>query len=261
MNRWKIQASLCCDKGKIRKNNEDSYYFNGRFAGLSEMDAGAYLTVETPAAGSLWAVCDGMGGQSSGEVASFTAVSGMKSLQDCLRGQDFGKIIQAWVRQADRTVSERASGGGTTLAMLYCGEKAVRIAHVGDSRVYRFRGGKLEQMTRDHSKVEMLVKAGVIKPEEARTHPQKNLLIRWLGMNEEYPCEATVTPEILPAAGDRYILCSDGVTDMLTDAEITALAARSAIAGSCAANIRDAVLAAGARDNMTVIVLDLTLSS
>ena len=255
---WIVHSALCCDKGKIRKNNEDAFFFNGRFMPADEMDKGDTLAIDVPAKESLWAVCDGMGGEENGEVASYTVVSEMSKLQDRLHNRDFATALQAWIREINTHVFEKASGGGSTLAMLYCEEESLQIAHIGDSRVYRLRRGKLEQMTRDHSKVELMISAGMITPEEARMHPQKNVITRYLGMNDEYICEATISPRIQIAYGDRYLLCSDGVTDMLTNDAILELLSNTQDASRCIESIRNAVFEAGARDNLTILVLDFT---
>ena len=173
---WKLQAAMCYDMGKIRKNNEDAFYFNGEYARLDNMDEKVRISNTYNAAGSLWAVCDGMGGQNNGEVASSTAVSGMHELQEHLRGRDFETSVQSWVRQANRAVESRTDGGGCTLVMLYCTDSYLQTAHIGDSRIYRFHDGMLSRITRDHSKVEMLLSAGMITEEEARNHPQKNVI-------------------------------------------------------------------------------------
>lgn len=257
MSNWKIHAALCSNEGIIRKNNEDAFYFNGQYMALDQMDQGATLSVDVPAQETLWAVCDGMGGQSNGEVASYTAVSGMEDLQNHLKGRNFEATIQSWVRQANKAVMEQAEGGGTTLAMLYCGENYLQVAHVGDSRVYRYHAGELTQMTRDHSKVEMLYAAGMITKDEMRTHPQKNIVTRYLGMSDEYVCEATLGRKMPFMHGDRYLLCSDGVTDMLRDEEIADILKKTKNVAESAEELKERVLDAGARDNLTLIVLEL----
>jgi len=255
-NKWKIDAAMIYDKGSIRKNNEDAYYFDGKYAPLAEMDHTERLQKTTDAPGSLWAVCDGMGGQSNGEMASYTAVSGMRELQHHLQGREFATTIQSWVHQASDAVQRKADGG-TTLVMLYCTEDALQTAHVGDSRIYRLHEGKLSRLSRDHSKVEMMVSAGILTEEEAETHPQRHTITRYLGMDSEYVCDATVSEKIPYSTGDRYLLCSDGVTDMLKDRELEAILKETNSIGECADRIREAVFAAGARDNMTLIVLEI----
>ena len=256
MNKWVIHGAVSYEMGIIRKNNEDAYYFNGKYASLAQMDEGAFLSTDVPAEGTLWAVCDGMGGQNNGEIASHMAISGMRELQDHLKGRDFETSIQSWVRQANRAVAAKADGGGSTLAMLYCTNGYIQTAHIGDSRVYRCHGGKLTQITRDHSKVEMLLAAGMITEEEARNHPKKNVITRYLGMSDEYVTEATVSRKLPLEKGDRYLLCSDGVTDMISNTQLETILTQPGDVSSCAQAIREAVFAAGARDNLTAIILE-----
>lgn len=254
---WTIKAAMVYDKGSIRKGNEDAYYFNGKFAPLAEMNQSVITLTTVPAVGTLWAICDGMGGQSSGEVASYTAVSGMKELQRHLVGREFSASIQSWVHQASMAVERKAEGGGTTLVMLYCTDQDAQTAHIGDSRIYRMHEEKLSRITRDHSKVEMMVAAGIITEEEAETHPQRHTITRYLGMNSEDICDATVGEKIPFVQGDRYLLCSDGVTDMLRDAQIEEILRDARDVKEGAERLRDAVFAAGARDNTTLILLEV----
>ena len=255
-NDWIIDAAVICDKGLIRKNNEDAFYFDGCFASLDEMDDTACLRKNREAPGSLWAVCDGMGGQSNGEMASYSAVSRMRDLEQALQKQNFDDAVQEWVDLTSRAIGN-GSEGGTTLTILYGSEQDVQAAHVGDSRIYCFHEGKLQRLTRDHTKVEMMVSMGMITEEEAKNHPQRHTISRYLGMDSEYTCSATVSKKIPYCAGDRYLLCSDGVTDMLTDDQLESFMQETGDCESCAVAIRDAVFAAGAMDNTTIIVLDI----
>lgn len=257
MTKWTIYASMCYNIGSVRKNNEDAYYFNGHFAPFSEMDQGAFLIQNVNAEDSLWAVCDGMGGQNNGEAASYMAASSMKELQERLRGRSFEATVQNWVWQASRAINEKTDGGGSTMVMLYCADGCLQTASIGDSRIYRFHNGQLIRITKDHSKVEMMLDAKMITPEEARTHPQKNVITRYLGMDSEYPCVAAIGRQIPLVRGDRYLLCSDGVTDMLTDEMISTLMAKHEDVKTCMEKIRDAIFVAGARDNLTAILLEL----
>ena len=255
---WIVHGALCCDKGTIRKNNEDAFFFNGKYMSADKMDEGDTLTANVPAEGTLWAVCDGMGGEENGEVASYNVVSEMAKLQKKLQNRDFATILQSWVHEMNTCVYEKAAGGGSTLAMAYCDGETLQIAHIGDSRVYRLHRGRLEQMTRDHSKVELMLSAGMITREEARKHPQKNVITRYLGMNDEFVCEATIGPKLQIARGDRYLICSDGVTDMLEDHSILELLSADQDALKCAVLIKEAVFAAGARDNLTILILEFS---
>ena len=255
MSKWKLQAAMVYDMGKIRKNNEDAYYFNGKYAHLNKMDEKVHLFETFSAPGSLWSVCDGMGGQSNGEIASSTAVSGMHELQEHLRGRDFETSLQSWVRQANRVIESRTDGGGCTLVMLYVTDSYLQTAHIGDSRIYRFHDGALSRITKDHSKVEMLLSAGMITEEEARNHPQKNVITRYLGMDSEYTCEATIGRKIPLIEGDRYLLCSDGITDMITDGELEELLREYDDPEACLQEVEIRVRNNGARDNYTAMLL------
>lgn len=252
-----IHAAVRSGMGKIRHNNEDAYYMNGSYKSIQEMDQETAAAQDIPMPGAVFAVCDGMGGQDSGEVASYTAVSGMKDLQAYLAGRDFATVMQSWVRQADRAVANATNGGGCTMALLYFQEDSICSAHIGDSRIYRLHQGSLIQLTRDHSKVEMLLAAGMISPEEARTHPQRHVITRHIGMKTEAACEATIGRKLPVMNGDRYVLCTDGITDMLENWQIEEICLQAQTAMQCAEDLYQASMAAGGRDNLTVIVLDL----
>lgn len=258
-NDWFIDGAIICDKGLIRNNNEDAFFFDGYYAEVDEMDQTICLRKKRKASGSLWSVCDGMGGQSNGEIASYTAVSRMWELQKSLQNQAFEPTIQDWV---DRTSCEieKDAAGGTTLALLYGSDQYLWTAHVGDSRIYCLHQGELECLTRDHTKVETMISMGMITEKEAKIHPQRHILSRFLGMDSEYICNAAVGEKCLYYAGDRYFLCSDGVTDMLTNEQLEALLQTEVDCEICATRVRDAVFAAGAMDNTTLIVLDILSS-
>ena len=157
--------------------------------------------------------------------------------------------------QADRVIAERTSGGGCTMVMLYGQENGLQMAHIGDSRIYWFHEGQLRRLTRDHSKMEMLMEAGLITEEEARTHPQRHVITRALGLSGEAFCEATVGNPMPVADGDAYLLCSDGLTDMLPDREIKRIFREAKTADDCSGALYRGALEAGGKDNTTVLVL------
>lgn len=254
---WMIHAALISGEGKTRNHNEDAYYFDGDYPDMAEGSGRAALCRDVPADGSMWAVCDGIGGRSNGELASHTAVSGMPDLQQHLEGRDFAATLRNWVLQANQAVLQRAEGGGTTLAMAYFRDGCVYLAHLGDTRIYCFRSGQLVRMTRDHSKVELLLRAGMITEEEVRTHPQRHIITRYLGMDGESVCDAEVQEKIPVRDLDRYILCSDGIHDMIPDDGIGRIASAGGNAEACAKSLYEAAMEAGGRDNLTVLVLDV----
>ena len=257
-NKWMIKAALRSGMGRVRHNNEDAYYFNGSYHSLDSMDIEAREKTCVPQEGSLFAVCDGIGGGDNGELASYYAVSRMDELQRQLRDRDFNTVIQKWVHATNISVQRASHDGGCTLALLYFQANVLRIAHIGDSRIYRFHEGMLTQLTQDHSKVQMLVSAGVISPEDAKHHPQRHVITRYLGMNSDMvACEATIGRPLPAIHGDKYIICSDGVSDMLDDMEIRDFIVNNPDIEQCAETIYQAALNAGGRDNTTIILMEI----
>lgn len=254
-----VFAAVRSGMGLVRHNNEDAYYFNGAFAPLQKMDAETSLSDEFPLGGTLFAVCDGMGGAQNGELASNLAVSRMHGLADAIHGHSFSDALREWVSETNLAVTQATHGGGCTLALVYVDADCVRIAHIGDSRVYRLHDGALTPLTRDHSKVQMLIDVGLLTPEQARTHPHRHMITRYLGMNEEEAgtCSASVDHPMPLMNGDRYLICSDGVTDMLDDERLESLMAGAQSADACADAVYRAALEAGGADNTTLIVLEI----
>jgi protein phosphatase len=187
------------DTGKKRRRNEDSY------------------VVAPP----LFAVADGMGGAQAGEVASKLAAA---ALEETDPGSISGpEKVTSLIQEANRRVYERASsdpatsGMGTTMTVALVESDGVTIGHVGDSRAYLVRDGKLEQLTEDHSLVNELLKSGRLSREEAVMHPQRSVITRAVGTDPDVDVDAfTVSAD----AGDVFLLCSDGLTDMVGDDDI-----------------------------------------
>lgn len=175
-------------------------------------------------------IADGMGGHNSGEVASFTAADYMAEFFKAKFSQinkdsaNVDELLIQAVKEANRKVYDEAqestsnTGMGTTLSFALVMGSHVKIGHVGDSRVYLFRDNNLEQLTRDHSYIEELLKAGSITKEEAKTHPRRNIITRALG-NEDDVMPDIYTTDLLP--GDILLMCTDGLTNMLDEIEIS----------------------------------------
>jgi len=235
-----LQPFGVTDAGKVRQNNEDALLVG---AGEDE---------------TLFVVADGIGGFEAGEVASSIAV-------EVLRGLRPDKHFEDAIREANRSIlaagrgDEKLSGMGTTIVAIRFGgtqrEPLAEVAHVGDSRAYLVRGGEMNPITEDHSLVAELVRSGDLTRDQAAEHPQKNLITRALGADEKVDVDTTVLPI---QAGDRVLLCSDGLSDMVPEARISELlieylddpegAARSLVS---------AALDAGGNDNITVVVVDV----
>lgn len=228
------------DPGKVRKNNEDS------------------LLVGEGRDETLFAVADGIGGFEAGEVASSIATETLKELEPSTPLKDA-------IREANRRIlaaargDEKLSGMGTTVVAMRFGgtreEPAVEISHVGDSRAYLLRGGDLKPVTEDHSLVAELVRSGDLTRAQASEHPQKNLITRALGAEEEVEVDTAVLP-IGP--GDRLLLCSDGLSDMIPENNMLDLLTSSPEnTEKTVQALVQAALDAGGADNITVVVVDV----
>ena len=208
----------------------------------------------------LFAVADGMGGAQAGEVASRLAAAVLKESPETGTGE---QRVAELIKEANRRVFQRsnedatASGMGTTMtvALVDPTSDTIAIGHVGDSRAYRVRDGELEQLTEDHSLVAELLRSGKLDPDEARTHPQRSVITRALGTESEVDVD-TFTVEARP--GDVYLICSDGLSSMVNDADILAVVEESR--DDLRTTARQLVAAAnrgGGDDNITVIVFEI----
>lgn len=225
--------------GLVRDHNEDAFLLDGP----------------------LFVVADGMGGHNGGEVASGTTI---ETFHDAMRGlavdpnpvTRLAEVAQA----ANRAVFAKASGDpelarmGTTLTAAMARDGRLFIAHVGDSRCYRLRDGRLDQLTVDHTLVGEFVREGRITEEQARTHPQRSIITRALGVEPAVPIDS-ITLEV--ASGDRFLICSDGLYGMLYDEEILSYLTAVQDPQQCAEQLIDAANRAGGEDNTTVIVVDI----
>ena len=196
-----------------------------------------------------------MGGAQAGEVASQMLVETVKSFLAETPPPYDEKILSRAITLANDRILEMARsnqnyrGMGTTATILSLDGRQAYFAHVGDSRIYRLRNNFLEQITEDHSYVETLVRRGELTPEEARVHPMKNVLIQAVGAVDELFIDAA---SFNVEGGDTYLLCTDGLTNMVEDASIAEILKN---APNPADALIDAALQAGGRDNISVIVV------
>ncbi len=234
------RAHAVSDVGLARSNNQDSGY-SGHV---------------------LYAVADGMGGHAGGDVASALAIRALAELdRPYASAGDAEMSLRRGLLEAQETIGDMVAehhelaGMGTTVSAIALLDQHVVIAHIGDSRVYRFRDGVLEQVTRDHTFVQRLVDTGRITPEEAAHHPRRSVLMRVLGDIDQAP---EVDSDILDTRpGDRWLICSDGLSSYVSDADIRrALATRTSPEAVAAALLRE-TLSAGAPDNVTVVVIEV----
>ena len=223
------------DVGLVRGHNEDSFL------------------LRTP----LFVVSDGMGGHAAGEVASSIAV---ETIGERAPGTADDVLLGAAVEAANANVIKAAEEGvgkpgmGCTATAVLIEKNHMAVAHVGDSRAYVLHHGTLVRITHDHSYVEELVDAGEITADEARTHPSRSIITRALGSDPDMYADHF---SLEVNDGDRIILCSDGLSSMISDSEVESLAVSSATPQQAADNLVAAALTAGGADNVTVVVVDV----
>src|SRR3954462_10141082 len=231
------EEAVRTDTGRQRNANEDS------------------LFTDAP----LFVVADGMGGAQAGEVASRAAG---ESLAHDLPSAPPERLLEETIEGANRTIHELArkdpglAGMGTTItaALVDLDAEEVAIGHVGDSRAYRLRGGRFEQLTRDHSLVEEMRRKGQITDAQAEDHPQRSIITRALGPEPEVEPDLQTVPA---AAGDVFLICSDGLTTMLGEEKIARLLTGASSMSAAVRALVDEANRAGGRDNITALAFRL----
>jgi protein phosphatase len=248
--------AVSTDPGLRRTSNEDSY--------STRPDVG------------LFVVADGMGGHVAGEVASRVAVEAIEAFIEETAGADKNRTwpfpfdpalsleanrLKAAFRLANRRIasaiadSQDLRGMATTASAVLMGKESASVGHVGDSRVYVLREGRLAQITHDHSWVEEQVRAGTLTPSAARQHPWRNVVTRALSGGEDPEVDVT---EVTPAVGERYLLCSDGLFGVVTDDRIAEILGQSGVPlETICRSLVDAANQAGGPDNITALVLEI----
>ncbi|MDW4574402.1 PP2C family serine/threonine-protein phosphatase [Microbacterium sp. M3] len=226
--------------GKVRSNNQDSGY----------------------AGSNLFVVADGMGGHAGGDVASSLAISRLEALDRPYASTAEAEnalgdaIADAAVDLVDTVnVRPELAGMGTTVSALIMVDDYAVIAHIGDSRIYLFRDGALTQITTDHTFVQRLVDSGRITPEEARYHPRRSVLMRVLGDMDTDPELDTFIMPTQP--GDRWLLCSDGLSGVVDDAHTAKAMGQGLAPGRTADTLLKQALDGGAPDNVTIVIVDV----
>lgn len=249
----RLEASARTDLGPVRQNNEDNF--------LVDQEAG------------LFVVADGMGGHASGEVASEIAVNTMRDVllgaddpdetrleraaaegDDAIRERLRYAMNQASHRIRRAAIANAMHGGmGTTLAVLLIENNVAHIGHVGDSRIYLYREGRIHRLTRDHTVVQQEVDAGRLTPELARVVPHKNILTQSVGFHGPVDPDTATRPI---KAGDIFLLCSDGLTDALDDPDLARICKETPVDELSEVLVTQA-LEGGTEDNVTVIVVSV----
>ena len=244
----KISVMAATDTGRVRDHNEDDYVALGGKESPPGVDA-------------LLVVADGMGGHAAGEVASKMTVEGIvQSLNDQgkesskLEGNAFGVFLGKVLEDVNQDVWQAAQesdkrGMGTTCTLAAIRGDQLFLAHIGDSRAYLLRDGELHQISKDHSWVEDAVDQGVITREQARVHPNRNVITRAIGLDQQPQIDTSVMPL---ADGDLLLLCSDGLNSMIPDEDIHRILKESPTDAVCG-DLIGAANQAGGHDNTTVV--------
>lgn len=232
-----LKVGAKTDVGLVREANEDSYL------------------VDTP----LFVVADGMGGHIAGDIASATAIELISAHAGDASADDPGSLA-VLIKEANLAILKKAesdpqlSGMGTTCTLVLFDAETAHIAHVGDSRAYLFRNGELEQLTDDHTLVGRLVREGKLRPEEAAHHPQRSVITRALGVDDEVHVDLSA---IDIGEGDRVLICSDGLSSMVEPAQIAEMLESESDPQQAADRLVSLANSAGGEDNITVIVVDV----
>lgn len=252
------QCAAMTDVGRVRGNNEDNYFVNG--VSRSDVSLPRESCFDDKKRKSyIFAVCDGMGGEENGETASKIAAEAIGEFF----GKNFDNIADKYFDYANRLILKEmkksgASRMGSTVALLYIDEESAYCYNIGDSRIYLYRDGVLAQLTKDHTQAQSMVDMGLLRREDMNSSKGKHVLTQHLGI---FPDELVIQPEETGAIGiaeeDFFILCSDGITDMLDESDISEIVGECADARTCAEKILNLALERGGKDNATVIAVKI----
>lgn len=244
-----IDFASLSDRGRVRLNNEDA---QGQFV--------PETADEIEERGVVFVVADGMGGHRGGEIASRIAVRTILAFYTADSSPDRAQALARAFHEANQTIIQEAVadsmlfGMGTTCTALALHHGKAFFAHVGDSRCYLLRRGRITQVTSDHSIVGEMVRSGILSDEDARTHPKRNVITRSLGAQPDVSAETPDSVEL--QAGDTFLLCSDGLTAYLTDPDLAAVLGGNTPEAACKKLIQMAN-EQGGRDNITVQVVTI----
>lgn len=253
-----VTSAAITNIGKVRENNEDNYFVNGKYRENTDIQKEEYKD-SVIREKHIFAVCDGMGGEAYGEVASLVAVKSLLKFQN----RAVNKYINDYIEYANKQVCneiEKNDGArmGSTVALLYIDGTNAYGYNVGDSRIYLLRDTRLMQLSRDHTQAQSMVDMGLLNPNKMNSHSGKHRLTQHLGIfPEELVVQAFESEVIAVKENDVFILCSDGLTDMLENEEIELLANEGSSPYDTASKLVDTALERGGKDNTTVIVVEV----
>lgn len=251
----RLSSAVVCGPGKIREKNQDNYYIDGMYR-ANPSDTSVLRLQSGICGGAVYAVADGMGGERHGEIASLIAVRSAWKI-DIRRGRD--ELMQYLFDRNDElcrfiTDNGGAQSGSTFVGLCICGRTA-EVINIGDSRAYLLRGSFLTQLSQDHTAVRQMVELGAVSPEAARRHPDRHRLTQYLGI---FPDEMIIEPNLVTVeirSGDVFLLCSDGLYDMVEDERIQKILTAVGGLPEKASELFSAAMDAGGKDNITVLLV------
>jgi len=256
---YKISYACVTNIGKIRDENQDNFYINGEIASSENESCAGELTNEK----NIVAVCDGMGGEANGKEAAKIVAEKVREADETIQNsEDFNleEVAMNCIETANTAVCEMSHKtgaiGGSTVNIVYTNGSIVHAFNLGDSRTYLFRNGEFKPLSRDHTTVADLVRMGALTEEEARKHPRRNQLNQFVGVPAEcFKLDPYDSKEVELCKNDIILICSDGLTEMCENAEITEVLASGNELKEMVRELCDKALEKGGKDNITIILL------
>ncbi len=263
----RLKISVSTNIGNHRRNNEDNFYANGKklTEGISDDFSASYTEEAGDCA--IFAVCDGMGGESCGEVASATAVNTLDDFRTVINSApDIDAqtdAVSAYAREAGVRINReitKAGGekGGTTLTLACIKNDIISMYYLGDSRIYMFRSGVLTRLTRDHTVANDKIDSNLLTEEEAEISPDRHRLTMYLGYDDEEEADRMkpgFAGSYTLAGGERFLMCTDGLNEMCSAEEISEVLSSSGT--DVARKLVEKALENGGRDNVTCLVIEV----
>lgn len=234
------------DIGLVREKNQDSIYSS------NESDFPIFI------------IADGMGGHKAGEIASKDAINIIKNVflkhrEKLINKKNIFEVIEESIRIANETIYEKSlnlieyKGMGTTISLCYIYKSHIYIGHVGDSRIYKIKDHGIKQVTEDHSLINELIKTGKISEEEAKHHPQKNVIMRAVGTSKEIEIDIS---EVKFKKGEKLLLCSDGLSNMLSEEEMLGILKMNSSLENIGEKLINMAKENGGYDNVSLILIE-----
>ena len=248
--------------GRVPEKNEDNFYIDGNMKQNVDQEC-VQVSGNVKNGRMTAAVCDGMGGYASGEVSSLKAVQALQEFcvlhageEHPLRNDPMEYVTEANERICEDRRKTRKRMGSTLAVLEFSGDTVTSI-NLGDSRIYRMRNGILEQLSTDHTVIARMMRRGQITPEEAEKHPMRHQITQHLGIfPEEMLLEPASRTEMEVQEKDRYLICSDGLTDMIRDEEIGKILLQNEHIADAVRELVQSAVDAGGKDNITVVIIE-----